>query len=90
MFNLGKYYCSFCSYGFNYKCQVCNIQLILVFVYFFGGLQCVGHSFAFVAHKGILRIVFFWIRTQSAALGSGRATNLDHIHHPRKLLENQK
>ncbi len=31
--------------------------------YFFGGLECVGHSFAYVAHLWFLRDV--WIRTQS-------------------------
>jgi hypothetical protein len=47
---------------------------ILFFVYFFGGLQCVGHSFAYVAHFVLLRDV--WIRTQGAAVASRRATNL--------------
>ena len=41
---------------------------------FFGVLECVGHSFANVAHLWFLRDV--WIRTQSAAVASGRATNL--------------
>ncbi len=44
------------------------------FVYFFGGLECVGHSFADVAHLWFLRDV--WIRTQSAAVASWRATDL--------------
>ncbi len=44
------------------------------FVYFFGGLECVGHSFAYVAHLWFLRDV--WIRTQSAAVASWRATDL--------------
>ncbi len=43
-------------------------------VYFFGGLECVGHSFAFVAHLWFLRDV--WIRTQSTAVASWRATDL--------------
>jgi hypothetical protein len=41
--------------------------------YFFGGLECVGNSFAYVAH-----FVFFrdaWIRNQRAAVASRRATN---------------
>jgi hypothetical protein len=44
------------------------------FVYFFGGLECVGHSFAYVAYFVFLRDV--WIRTQRAAVASRRATNL--------------
>jgi hypothetical protein len=42
-------------------------------VYFFGGLECVGHSFAYVAHFVFWRDV--WIRTQRAAVASRRATN---------------
>jgi len=44
------------------------------FVYFFGRLECVGHSFAYVAHLWFLRDV--WIRTQSTAVASWRATDL--------------
>ncbi len=44
------------------------------FVYFLGGLQCVGLSFARVAQFVFLRDV--WIRTQIAAVTSRRATNL--------------
>ncbi len=36
-------------------------NLLLFFCIFFGGLECVGHSFAFVAHFVFLRYV--WIRT---------------------------
>ncbi len=36
-------------------------------------LECVGHSFAYVAQSWFLRDA--WIRTQSAAIASGRATN---------------
>ncbi len=46
----------------------------LFFAYFFGGLECAGHSFAYVAHLWFLRDV--WIRTQSAAVASWRATDL--------------
>ncbi len=49
---------------------------------FFGGLECVGHSFAYVAHLWFLRDV--WIRTQSAAVGSWRATDL--ATHPSEFL----
>ncbi len=45
-----------------------------LFCIFFGGLECVGHSFAYVAHFVFLRDV--WIRTQRAAVASRRATNL--------------
>ncbi len=41
---------------------------------FFGWLDCVGHSFAYVAHFVFLRDV--WILTQSAAVASRRANNL--------------
>ncbi len=39
------------------------------FTFFFGGLQCAGHSFAYVAH-------FLFLRTQRAAGASRRATTL--------------
>jgi hypothetical protein len=39
-----------------------------------GGLECVGHSFAYVAHFVFLRDV--WIRSQTAAVARRRATNL--------------
>jgi hypothetical protein len=41
---------------------------------FFGGRECVGHSFAYVANFVFLRDV--WIRTQRAAVASRLATNL--------------
>jgi hypothetical protein len=44
------------------------------FVYFFGGLGCVSHSFAYVTHLWFL--MDLWIRTQSPAVGSWRATDL--------------
>jgi hypothetical protein len=37
---------------------------ILCFLYFFGGLEWVGRSFAYVAHFVFLRDV--WIRTQAS------------------------
>jgi hypothetical protein len=40
------------------------------YVYFFGGLECVGHSFSYVAHLLFLRDVS--IRTQSATVASWR------------------
>ena len=54
--------------------NVKDIFFFFFFVYFFGGLECVGHSFAYVAHLWFLRDV--WIRTQSAAVASWRATGL--------------
>jgi hypothetical protein len=53
-----------------------RIRITLYCVYFFGGLVCVGHSFAYFAH-----FVFFlrdvWIRTpRVAAVASRRATNV--------------
>ncbi len=52
------------------------IEIILLIctmatIYFFGGRECVGHSFAYVAHFVFLRDV--WIRAQRAAVAS---TNL--------------
>jgi hypothetical protein len=41
------------------------------FVYFFGGLECVRPSFAYVSHFVFLRDV--WIRTQKATVASRRA-----------------
>ncbi len=41
---------------------------------FFGGLEWIVHSFAYVANFVFLRDV--WIRTQSASVASRRATNL--------------
>ncbi len=49
------------------------------FVYFFGGLERVGHSFAYVAHFIFLGDV--WIRTQRAAVASRCATNLATFEH---------
>jgi hypothetical protein len=50
------------------------------FYLFFGGLQCVDDSFAYVAHYLYLRDVC--IRTQRAVVASTRATNLA-IHLPK-------
>ncbi len=44
------------------------------FGYIFGGLECAGHCFAYVAHFVFLGDV--WIRTQRAAAASRCATNL--------------
>ncbi len=41
---------------------------------FFGGIQCIGHFFAYVAHFIFLSDV--WIRTHGAAVTSRRNTNL--------------
>ncbi len=55
---------------------VCRLgkPLHYFFVYFFGGLECVGHSFAYVAHLWFLRDVWIW--TQSTAVARWRATDL--------------
>jgi hypothetical protein len=45
-----------------------KIVLFFYFFIFFGGLECVGHSFAYVTHYVFLRYV--WIRTQRAAIAS--------------------
>ncbi len=41
---------------------------------FFGGLECVDHSFTYIAHLWFLRDV--WFQTQCAAVARGRAINL--------------
>ncbi len=46
----------------------------MFFCILFSGLECVGHSFAYVVHFVFLGDV--WIRTQKAAIASWRATNL--------------
>jgi ionotropic glutamate receptor len=46
------------------------------FLAFLGGLECVGHSFAYVAHLVFLRDV--WIRTQRAAGASRPRYQLSH------------
>jgi hypothetical protein len=46
-------------------------------VYCFGGLECVGHSFAYVGHLVFLREI--WIRTQRAA---SRRANFLTTHLP--------
>jgi hypothetical protein len=51
--------------------------------YFFVGLECVGHSFAYVAHFAFLGDI--WIRTLNAAVASRCATKLA-THHPNSLI----
>jgi hypothetical protein len=62
----------------NRRCTNRDNSRQTVAEYFFGyiflGLECVGHSFAYVAHFVFLRDV--WIRTQRAALADRSATNL--------------
>jgi hypothetical protein len=50
------------------------LRRVFVFEYIFGGLECVGHSFAYVAHFVFLRDV--WLRTQRDGVASRRANNL--------------
>ncbi len=54
------------------------------FLYFFGGLECVGHSFACVAHFFIFERCQ-WFRTQRFAVATNLATHLPtnlitHLH----------
>jgi hypothetical protein len=46
-----------------------------LFKIFFGELECVGHSLAYIAQLYIF-LRYVWIRTQRAAVASMRATNL--------------
>ncbi len=55
------------------KCWAGKCDVSIFFCIFFGGLERVGHSFAYVAHFLFLRDV--WIRNQRAAVASRRATN---------------
>ncbi len=62
------------SQNFFHLSLVLLTPVINLFVYFFGGLECVGHCFAYVAHFVFLRDA--WFRAQRAAVTSRRATNL--------------
>jgi hypothetical protein len=55
-----------------------NYKISFLSIFWGGGgvLECVGHSFAYVAHFEFLRDV--WIRTQRAAVASKR----DKLSHP--------
>jgi hypothetical protein len=54
----------------------CDILLLLLapLLNVFGGLEWVGHAFAYIAHLVFLRYV--WIRTQRAAAANRRTVNL--------------
>ncbi len=56
------------GYGFSESGAELLIKILYFFVYFFGGLECVGNSFTYVGHIGI--------RTQRAVVASRRANNL--------------
>ncbi len=67
--------CQVCYRGQNNKAQQEYTLLCLrerncfaLFLYIFNRLECVGHSFAYVAHFVFLREV--WIQTQRAAVAS--------------------
>jgi hypothetical protein len=59
---------------------------LFVFLSLFGGLQYVGHSFAYVANFVFLRDV--WIRTQRAAVASRHAAKFLATHLPNILATN--
>ncbi len=63
-------------YSINIITWVDPVELFFCYnsLYVFGGLECVGHSFDYVAHFIFLKDI--WIRTQRSATGSRRATNL--------------
>jgi hypothetical protein len=50
------------------------------FCKFIGGLECVGHSFAYIDHLVFLRDV--WIRTQRAAVEQARHPSPYLVSHP--------
>jgi hypothetical protein len=47
----------FLALKFNHFDDLLVVLSLLFLVYFFGRLECVGHSFAYVAHFGVLRDV---------------------------------
>ncbi len=72
----------FCYQGLVWPCHF--IKTNNFFIYSISdGLECVGHSFAYVAHFCILSNV--WIRTQRAAVESRRTTNLA-THLPKRYI----
>ncbi len=58
-----------------WKKHVIKEHFFVYILIIFGGLECVGHSFAYVAHLFLGNV---WIRTQGAAVASRYwyATNL--------------
>ncbi len=48
--------------------------MFFLFFYILGGLECAGHSIAYVAN--VVHLIVVWIRTQRAMVASRRATNL--------------
>jgi hypothetical protein len=67
------------SYERRKRAKRCGAVYVLCiffiyFLFFFGGLECAGHSYAYVAHLLFLRDV--WIRTQKATIASRRANSL--------------
>ncbi len=58
------------------------MKVVFNVLYFLRAIQCVGHSFPYVAHFIFLRYV--WIRTLRAAAASRRATNIA-THLPRHM-----
>ncbi len=69
--------CEFiCDKTLTFIDEMCNGSFIwkkFSFFIFFGWLECVGHSFAYVAH--FVSLIDVWIRTQRAAVPSRRATS---------------
>jgi hypothetical protein len=66
-----KYYSYLYSYTMPQEIRSVPCHaFIFIFLYFFGELECVGHSFAYVAYFVFLRDV--WIRTQRVAVDSKR------------------
>jgi hypothetical protein len=77
--------------SWGYGCAQAHSQIIRISrsfnffaIFFFGGLECVGHSFAYVAHLVFLGYV--WIRTQKAAVTNRPVTNLaTHFYAPKAI-----
>jgi hypothetical protein len=61
-------------YFLHFKFLKLVVIYLFFFCVFFGGLECDGRFFAYVAHFIFLRDV--WIRTQRSAVARRLATNL--------------
>jgi hypothetical protein len=55
------------------KLKFQEVKASIFYIYFFSGLESVGHSFAYAAHFVLLRDV--WIRIQRAAAANRQLSN---------------
>ncbi len=62
-----------CKRGALHTQQSNNVSTKIFFLYIFGELECVGHSFDYAHFVFLINVC---IQTQKAAVASRRATNL--------------